>query len=73
MKSSSSFLSIIHSSSCFNRRLLNAESFPHTLDTIEILVVTGLIKFSDTTTDWINGIYYIARNVQLSSSDEVLY
>jgi len=68
INSSSSCLSFVESSFCFDRRFLNANSFFNTISTTEFLGVSGPIQFSNNTTDRINGTYYIAKNVQPSSN-----
>ncbi|CAF1118793.1 unnamed protein product [Adineta steineri] len=53
---------------CFNRRFVNSDMLINILDNTSFLGVSGPIKFSNTSTDRINGTYYIARNIQHSSS-----
>jgi len=66
--SSSSCLAVVNSSFCFDQRFLNADAFFNILSTTEFLGVSGPIQFSNTTTDRINGAYFIAQNIQPSSS-----
>ncbi|CAF4333431.1 unnamed protein product, partial [Adineta steineri] len=53
---------------CFDRRFVNSGTFMNVLDNTSFLGVSGPIQFSNTSTDRINGTYYIARNIQYSSS-----
>ena len=66
VNNSSSCLSTINSSFCFDYRFLNGSSLLHLIDNIEFIGVSGPIKFGNTTTDRTDGVYYISRNVQSS-------
>ncbi|CAF1093486.1 unnamed protein product [Rotaria sordida] len=66
--SSSSCISILNSSFCFDYRVLNANSFFDTIINTEFLGVSGPIQFSVNVTDRINGSYYLLQNVQPSSN-----
>ena len=69
---SSSCLSFIESTFCYDRRLLGASSFFDIVNNIEFLGVSGPIKFSNNTTNRIIGNYFIAKNIQ-SSSNTIKY
>ena len=71
-KLTSSCLSTINTSFCFDYRFLNAKSLLNIIDTIEFLGVSGPIKFSNITTDRIIGNYYVLKNIQ-SSSNQINY
>ena len=66
INSSSSCLSIVNSSFCYDYRFLNGGSLLRMIESIDFLGVSGSVKFSNATTDRIDGVYYIARNVQSS-------
>jgi ABC-type branched-subunit amino acid transport system substrate-binding protein len=68
INSSSSCLSAINSSFCFHQCFLNANGFFNIISATEFLGVSGPMQFSNTTTDRINGTYYIAQNIQPSSN-----
>ncbi len=68
INSSSSCLSAINSSFCFDQCFLNANEFFNIISTTEFLGVSGQVQFSNTTTDRIDSTYYIAQNIQPSSS-----
>ncbi|UJR16824.1 hypothetical protein I4U23_003723 [Adineta vaga] len=59
-----SCLSLIDSSYCFDRHLVNSTSFFDIINTNTFLGVSGPIGFSMNTTDRINGTYYVVKNVQ---------
>ncbi|CAF4722501.1 unnamed protein product, partial [Rotaria sp. Silwood2] len=63
---SSSCISVVNSSSCFDRRFLQSNSLFNALNNIEFLGVSGPIKFGANSTDRIDGIYYVIQNVQPS-------
>ncbi|CAF1006537.1 unnamed protein product [Adineta steineri] len=65
---SSPCLSIVNDSFCFNRRLLNSSSLFDIINTNTFLGVSGLVQFSTNSTDRVNGIYYIVKNVQSLSN-----
>ena len=60
--------SFIGSSYCFDRHLIYSDLLFDIINKIEFLGVSGLIKFSNNTTDRINGSYYYCQNVQPSSN-----
>ncbi len=66
---SSSCISIIDTSFCFDRILLNSDSLFDIIDNIKFLGVSGSIQFSMNVTDRITGIYYIVKNIQPSSNN----
>jgi ionotropic glutamate receptor len=61
---SSSYLSFVNTSFCFDRQFINSSSLINIINNIKYLGVSGSIEFNSNVTDRINGIYYIARNVQ---------
>ncbi|CAF1196127.1 unnamed protein product [Adineta steineri] len=65
---SSTCITFTGDSFCFDRRFVNSGTFMNVLDNTSFLGVSGPIQFSNTSTDRINGTYYIARNIQHSSS-----
>jgi ABC-type amino acid transport substrate-binding protein/ABC-type branched-subunit amino acid transport system substrate-binding protein len=65
---SSSCISFINNSFCFDQRLLNSRAFFDIINNNTFLGVSGSLKFSVNVTDRINGTYYVAKNVQRSSS-----
>ncbi|CAF3623469.1 unnamed protein product [Rotaria sp. Silwood1] len=66
--SSSSCISFIHSSSCFDGYFLNSNSFFDTINRMTFLGVSGPVQFNINVTDRINGSYYVAQNSQPSSN-----
>jgi ionotropic glutamate receptor len=66
--SSSSCLSLMNTSFCFDRQLLNSSSFFNIINNNQFLGVSGYVQFNTNVTDRINGTYYIARNIQRSST-----
>ncbi|CAF4788597.1 unnamed protein product [Rotaria sp. Silwood1] len=65
---SSSCLSFVGSSYCFDRRFVHSNLLLNALSTIDFLGVSGPIKFIVNVTDRINGSYYYVQNVQHSSN-----
>ena len=65
---SSSCLSFINTSFCFDRQLLNSTSLLSIINTNTFLGVSGHVQFSTNTTDRIHGSHYILKNVQHSSN-----
>ncbi|CAF4296832.1 unnamed protein product [Rotaria sp. Silwood2] len=68
---SSSCISILNSSFCFDYRFLNANSLFDTILNTSFLGVSGPIQFSVNVTDRMNGSYYLIQNVQPSSNGVV--
>ncbi|CAF3866145.1 unnamed protein product [Adineta steineri] len=66
---SSTCITFTGDSFCFDRRFVNSGTFMNVLDNTSFLGVSGPIQFSNTSTDRINGTYYIARNIQYSSTN----
>ncbi|CAF3889558.1 unnamed protein product [Rotaria sordida] len=68
--SSSSCLSFIESSFCFDRRFIQSDLLLNSINQIEFLGVSGPIKFNlnSNRTDRINGSYYYVQNLQSSSN-----
>ena len=62
---SSSCLSFTNSSFCFDRQVVNGASLYNMIQNSTFLGVSGWVKFGQNVTDRIDGIYYVARNVQL--------
>ena len=65
---SSGCLSVVNDSYCFNHYFLNSTLLFNTINSMEFLGVSGVIKFSANTTDRADGVYYLVRNVQSSVS-----
>ncbi|CAF1273281.1 unnamed protein product [Rotaria sordida] len=65
---SSSYLSFIGSSYCFNRHFIHSKLLLDAVGRTEFLGVSGRIRFSDNVTDRITGLYCSAKNVQLLSN-----
>ncbi|CAF2825454.1 unnamed protein product [Rotaria sp. Silwood2] len=65
---SSSCLSFVESSYCFDRHFVHSDLLLNVLSTTDFLGVSGPIKFIVNVTDRINGSYYYAQNVQYSSN-----
>ncbi|CAF5099657.1 unnamed protein product, partial [Rotaria sp. Silwood1] len=65
---SSSCLSFIGSSYCFDRRFIHSKLLLDAISRTEFLGVSGPIQFSSNVTDRITGLYYSAKNAQLSSN-----
>ncbi|CAF3515748.1 unnamed protein product [Rotaria sp. Silwood2] len=63
---SSSCLSFVKSSFCFDNRFIQSNLLLDALSTTEFLGVSGSIKFTYNVTDRINGSYYSLKNVQPS-------
>lgn len=63
-----SCLPLAETSYCFDRRLLNNSALLDVINTNTFLGVSGLIRFSTNTTDRVDGIYYVAKNVQYHST-----
>ncbi|CAF4451382.1 unnamed protein product, partial [Adineta steineri] len=68
INSSTSCISFIGSSYCFDRRLINSNSLFDKITNTIFLGVSGPIQFSANTTDRTNGTYYLAQNVQPSGN-----
>ncbi|CAF4196353.1 unnamed protein product, partial [Rotaria sordida] len=68
--SSSSCLSFIESSFCFDRRFIQSNLLLNSINQIEFLGVSGPIKFNlnNNLTDRINGSYYYVQNLQSFSN-----
>ena len=60
-------VSIVSSSSCFDRHFLGSSSVFDIIRNHSFLGVSGWVEFGSATTNRINGTYYIAQNVQLLS------
>ena len=67
-----SCISLVNSSYCFDRRLINSSSLFDILNTNAFLGVSGPIEFHANLTDRIHGTYYVVKNVQ-SFSDSLNY
>ncbi|CAF4098787.1 unnamed protein product, partial [Rotaria sordida] len=65
---SSSCLSFIGSSFCFDRRFIHSNLLLDVISRTEFLGVSGPIQFSINVTDRITGLYYSAKNAQPSSN-----
>ena len=61
---SNSCLSITAASECLDSSLTNGDDFINTISTTEFLGISGPIKFSMDVTDRLDGIYYVASNIQ---------
>ena len=61
---SSSCVSFVNTSFCFDRCLLNSSSLLDLINTNIFLGVSGPVEFSSNATDRVNGIYYVVNNVQ---------
>ena len=61
---SSSCVSIINSSFCFDRHLHNSDFLFNIVRNRSFLGVSGYVEFDSATTDRINGTYIVAQNVQ---------
>ena len=61
---SNSCLSITAASECLDSSLTNGDDFINTISTTEFLGISGPIKFSMDVTDRLDGIYYVANNIQ---------
>jgi len=57
-------LSITNTSECLDSSLTNGGDFINTISTTEFLGISGPIKFSMDVTDRLDGIYYVANNIQ---------
>jgi ABC-type amino acid transport substrate-binding protein len=68
INNSTSCLSFTNTSSCFDRRFLNSNSFFDIINNSSFLGISGSVQFSPNVTDRINGTYYITKNVQHSSN-----
>ena len=62
-----SCITFVASSSCFDRRLVDASSFFEQISSTTFVGVTGPIEYTANGTDRSKGIYYFAQNSQLSS------
>lgn len=62
--SSTSCISVINSSFCFDYRFRHADLFFDTIKNINFLGVSGPIQFDQNLTDRINGSYYLIKNIQ---------
>ena len=69
---SSSCISFVNTSFCFNRRFINSSSFFKIINNNSFIGVSGPVEFNMNITDRINGIYYVVKNVQ-SFSDTLNY
>ncbi|CAF0786310.1 unnamed protein product [Adineta ricciae] len=58
-----------NSSLCFDRLFLHSDQLLNTINSIEFLGVSGLIRFHANTTDRVNGSYYYVQNLQLISNN----
>ena len=65
---SSSCLSFVNTSFCFDRQFLDSSSLLDLINTNTFLGVSGPVEFSSNQTDRVNGIYYVVKNVQSSSN-----
>ncbi|CAF5136319.1 unnamed protein product, partial [Rotaria sp. Silwood1] len=59
---SSSCISFVNSSFCFDRHFLNSESLFDTINNMTFLGVSGPIQFNRNVTDRIDGSFYYAQN-----------
>ncbi|CAF0767824.1 unnamed protein product [Adineta ricciae] len=50
---------------CFDRRLINSTALFNIVNSMKYLGVSGAIQFASDTTDRIDGIYYVMKNIQL--------
>ena len=57
-------LSITDASECLDSFLTNGGDFINTISTTQFLGISGPIKFSTDVTDRLDGIYYVASNIQ---------
>ena len=64
---SSPCISIVNTSFCFDRRLLGSSSLLNIIRNRTFLGVSGWVGFDSTTTDRVDGTYYIAQNIQQST------
>ncbi|CAF1268664.1 unnamed protein product [Rotaria magnacalcarata] len=64
----SSCISLSNATYCFDRYLFNSNTLFDIINNMEFLGVSGHIQFSANTTDRINGSYYVANNIQYSST-----
>ncbi|CAF1584944.1 unnamed protein product [Rotaria magnacalcarata] len=67
-KTSRSCISLVNSSSCFDRYLINATSFFDQINSMAFVGVTGPIEYRVNGTDRSKGIYYFAQNAQVLSA-----
>ncbi len=65
---SSSCISFINTSFCFDRKFLHSNLLFDIINNSSFLGVSGFVKFSPYVTDRINGTYYIVKNVQYFSN-----
>ncbi|CAF4659296.1 unnamed protein product [Rotaria sp. Silwood1] len=65
---SSSCISFLNASSCFDRQFLDNSLYFNIIDNMTFLGVSGPVQFSSNVTDRINGCYYIAKNYQYYSN-----
>ncbi|UJR16678.1 hypothetical protein I4U23_003578 [Adineta vaga] len=61
-------ISIVNNSYCFDRRFLYGTQLFNMISTTDFLGVSGPVKLTNTTTDRIDGIYYVVRNIQPSTN-----
>ncbi|CAF3910688.1 unnamed protein product [Adineta steineri] len=66
---SSTCITFTDDSFCFNRRFVNSDMLMNVLDNTSFLGVSGPIQFLNNITDPVDGNYYIARNIQYSSTN----
>ena len=66
---SSPCISLVNTSVCFDRQLLNSTFLFDIIHNHAFLGVSGWVEFSSNKTDRINGTYYIAQNVQQPSKN----
>ena len=64
INSSSSCLSMINTSFCFDKKLINSDKLYDIIDETSFLGVSGLIEYGKNTTDRTSSIYYIIKNLQ---------
>ncbi|CAF0934641.1 unnamed protein product [Adineta ricciae] len=65
---SSSCIEFLNNASCFDQHLQNSDSMLNLMNNMNYLGVSGLIEFNENTADRVTGIYYIIKNLQLSSN-----
>ncbi|CAF4961597.1 unnamed protein product [Rotaria sp. Silwood1] len=68
INNSSSCLSFVGSSYCFNRRFIQSNELLDAVTRTEFLGVSGPVRFSYNVTNRITGLYYSAKNAQPSSN-----
>ncbi|UJR16836.1 hypothetical protein I4U23_003735 [Adineta vaga] len=67
-KTTSNCIQFLNTSFCFDQSLMNANILLNLINNINYLGVSGQIEFAQNTTNRITGIYYVLKNLQLSSN-----